>query len=132
MKDPTSFYECHINKLKNEYQLQVCDFENEIKGADVPNADFITVTKHHHQTLIEALKQMHSDRNVKVVYITRHYSKMPFEIQKCYLDCDFDEFECEMSKVEVHKYIKSASVNKNVEILWDWIVNEEVPELKRR
>lgn len=132
MKDPTSFYERHITKLKNEYQLQVCDFENEIKGVDVPNADFITVTKHHLQTLIKALKQIHPNRNVKVVYITRPYSKMPFEIQKCYLDCDFAEFEREMNKVDLHKSINGVSVNKNVELLWNWIVNEEVPELKRR
>ena len=128
MKDSTLFYERHIEKLKKEYYLQVCDFENEVECIDIPKADFIVVCYSHFKLLFDSLKQMNPTRNIKVIYITRPYSKMPFETQ----NSNVERFEYEMSKLGVDKYIKGANVNKNVENLWEWIVSEEVSELKRR
>jgi hypothetical protein len=126
VKDPTSFYERHITKLKNEYQLQVCDFENEVETS--ASQDFIIVEYANLKLLIDGYETIHSNRNIKVIYITRPYSKLPFEFQNETVQL----FECEMFDVPMDKRIVGTNVNKNVELLWNWIVNEEVPELKRR
>ena len=127
VKESTSFYKQHVDVLKNEYGLKIYDFENEVEGS-VPQEDFIAVYHSHFKTLLDSLKHIHSNRNIKLIYITRPYSKTPFECQTG----DVERFEYEMSKIGVDKYIRSANVNKNVENLWEWIVSEEVPELKRR